>query len=215
MQDLNIDEHLFFPSGVYTVHLPQYLKSVQMVANEALNTVKNEHERNEIYPVYQTYSFHDDVRIAEFSQFVLEMGWHILQKQGHAMEYFTTHYESMWLQDHVKHSAMDQHIHGFGAQLVAFYFLKVPENGSRLVLHDPRPGKTQINLPQTNFEDATYASDMVHFVPREGDLYLTNAWLPHSFTRSATDESLQMVHMNITVALKPEDQCKCDGPIII
>jgi hypothetical protein len=37
-----------------------------------------------------------------------------------------------------------------------------------------------------------------------GMLVLTPAWLPHSFTRSLSDDSMVFVHMNLSVAPAPE-----------
>jgi hypothetical protein len=45
-----------------------------------------------------------------------------------------------------------------GIQLVGFYFLDLPENSSRLVIHDPRPGKVQIDLPEYDEKNVTFAS---------------------------------------------------------
>lgn len=98
-------------------------------------------------------------------------------------------------------SGMEQHVHMFGAQIVGFYFLEAPENSSRVVFHDPRPGKVQINLPEQDQSMATVASHMINFQPKPGLLIFSNAWLPHSFTRHASDKPLKFVHFNLTVQM--------------
>jgi hypothetical protein len=35
-------------------------------------------------------------------------------------------------------------------------------------------------------------------------LILTNAWLPHSFTRNNSDKPMRFVHMNLSVALNEQ-----------
>jgi hypothetical protein len=68
-----------------------------------------------------------------------------------------------------------------------------------LVIHDPRPGKVQGNLPETDISIATYGSNMINFEPKPGMLVFANSWLPHSFGRHANDKPIQFVHFNITV----------------
>jgi hypothetical protein len=101
---------------------------------------------------------------------------------------------------------MDQHIHANGAQLVGFYFIDTPENCSRPVLHDPRMGKVQVNLPEGNMQNVTPASNMVNFEPKPGLLMFTNSWLPHSFTRHGSDEPIRFIHF--TIGVNYNQMCK-------
>ena len=119
----------------------------------------------------------------------------------------------MWVQEHHKFSGMEQHIHNNGTQLVGFYFLDVPENSSHVTFHDPRYGKTQLDMMEKDFSIPSHATSLVHFIPKPGDLYFTNAWLPHSFSRHGNDEPLRFVHINISV--KNAEQQACDLPTVI
>ena len=123
-----------------------------------------------------------------------------------------TYYQSIWMQEHYHSSGMEKHIHSNGAQLVGFYFLEVPENSSRLVFHDPRPAKVQIDFDEKNAEEITLASQAINFQPKVGELYFTNAWLPHSFTRNGSDKPLKFVHINI--GLQHAHQA-CELPTVI
>ena len=105
----------------------------------------------------------------------------------------------MWTQEHYKHSSMEQHVHGYGAQIVGFYFLEVPEGSSRVIFHDPRAGKVQNDLPERDPNNASIASRMINFEPKPGLLMLTNSWLAHSFTRHASDKPIKFVHFNLNV----------------
>jgi uncharacterized protein (TIGR02466 family) len=105
----------------------------------------------------------------------------------------------MWTQEHHKHSAMDQHVHGFGSQIVGFYFLEAPEGSSKAVFHDPRAGKVQNDLPEQDMNIATPASRMVNFTPKPGMMIFANSWLAHSFTRHTADQPIKFVHFNLTV----------------
>lgn len=189
----------YFPSSVYKIKLPQYLDTVRMVANENLQALKKDSKLDDLYPAYQTMDIQSDERIFDFGNSALQFAWGMLNTQGYAMENYNTFYESIWVQEHHKSSNMEQHTHSGGIQLVGFYFLDVPENSSKLIVHDPRPAKLQIDLIEQNEADVTLASRAVNFAPEEGDLYFTNAWLPHSFTRHGNDEPLRFVHINISV----------------
>jgi hypothetical protein len=113
------------------------------------------------------------------------------------MQNFTTHFSEMWMQEHYKHSAMEEHSHK-GVAIVGFYILEVPENSSRAVFYDPRPGKVMAStLPEADMTQATVASDMINFELKPGDLILTNNWLPHAFTRHAAEEPIRFIHFNV------------------
>jgi hypothetical protein len=101
---------------------------------------------------------------------------------------------------------MEQHVHG-GSQLVGFYFLETPEDSSRALFHDPRPGKVQNFLPESTPSEATLASNIINFEPKPGLLIITNAWLPHSFGRHASDEPLKFVHFSLNTVYQPPVQC--------
>ena len=215
-----IQQYLHFPSIVYKINKTEFLKTVNKVSEEYLEKAKKEYNQNigqlnEIYPVYMTGNYWQDPRIQDFSMYVLNTGWEILNNQGYDMANYNTYFSEMWTQEHYKHSSMEQHVHGFGSQLVAFYFLETPTDCSRIVLHDPRPGKVQINLPEANMQDATIASSMINFVPEPGDLFFTNAYVAHSFTRHANNTlPIKFVHMNIYVQWNGQtQQCEMNNSV--
>lgn len=120
----------------------------------------------------------------------------------------------MWTQEHYKRSAMEQHVHNGGAQIVGFYFLEVPENSSLVVFHDPRIAKTMIDLPQSDQTQATVASSLINFEPRPGLLIFSNAWLAHSFTRHGSDKPLKFVHFNLATQQSPIQTCPAPAEVI-
>ena len=188
-----------FPCPIYIIERPDFLETLNTVSEEALKVQRMTQKLDEIYPVYMSGNYFADPRIVEFSQFVGATGWNILNEQGYAMQNKAVTFTEMWTQEHHKHSAMDAHVHGFGSQIVGFYFLEAPENGSRLVFHDPRSAKVQIDLPEQNMEMATPASKMINFTPKPGMMIFANSWLAHSFTRHAAELPIKFVHFNLTV----------------
>ena len=198
-----------FPCPIYLIERPDFLEVVNTVSEEALIEARKTQELNEIYPVHMTGNYYADPRLAVFSQFVGATAWNILNEQGFAMQDSSVSFKEMWTQEHFKHSAMDQHVHGFGSQIVGFYFLETPENCSRVVFHDPRTAKVQIDLPEQNMNAATPASKMINFTPKPGLMIFANAWLAHSFTRHAADLPIKFVHFNLSVIPNP---VSCDVP---
>ena len=193
-----------FPCPIYIIERPDFLEAVNTVSEEALDVVKKAQTLNEIYPVYMTSNYFGDPRMVEFSEFVGATAWNILNEQGYAMQDNAVSFTEMWTQEHHKHSAMDAHVHGFGSQIVGFYFLETPEGGSNVVFHDPRAAKVQIDLPEQDQSVATPASKMVNFTPKPGMMIFANSWLMHSFTRHAADLPIKFVHFNLTVIHQPQ-----------
>ena len=113
------------------------------------------------------------------------------------------YFSEMWCQEHYKHSAMDQHVHGAGSQMVGFYFLEAPENCSKVVFHDPRAGKPLVSWNEKDMAQATFASNAINFTPKSGMLMFTNAWLPHSFTRHEADAPIKFIHFNLGLRRLP------------
>ena len=199
VQNTQLQVAYHFPCPIYIIERPDFLDAVNVVSEEALEVARKERDLNEIYPVYMTGSYYGDPRMAGFSEFVGATAWNILNEQGYAMQDKAVQFTEMWTQEHHKHSAMDAHVHGFGSQIVGFYFLETPEDSSRVVFHDPRAAKVQIDLPEQDMNMATPASKMINFEPKLGMMIFANSWLAHSFTRHASDKPIKFVHFNLTV----------------
>lgn len=202
-----------FPCPIYLTERPDFLDVVKKVSEESLEIQRKTHELNEIYPVVMSGSFYADLRIAKFSEFVGATAWNILNEQGYAMQDKAVQFTEMWTQEHHKHSSMDSHVHGFGSQIVGFYFLETPENCSRVVFHDPRAAKVQIDLPEQDVSMATPASKMINFEPKPGLMIFANSWLAHSFTRHASELPIKFVHFNLTVI--PQQSCPAPAAEIV
>jgi uncharacterized protein (TIGR02466 family) len=198
-----------FPCPIYIIERPDFLETINAVSEEALKVQRKERDLNEIYPVYMTGNYFDDSRMVKFSEFVGATAWNILNEQGYAMQDKAVQFTEMWTQEHHKHSAMDAHVHGFGSQIVGFYFLETPENCSHVVFHDPRAAKIQIDLPEQDVNIATPASKAINFTPKPGMMIFANSWLAHSFTRHAADLPIKFVHFNLTVIQAPQS---CPAP---
>jgi len=204
VQNTQLQVAYHFPCPIYIIERFDFLEAVNTVSEEALEVQRKNRNLDEIYPVYMTSSYFGDPRMAAFSEFIGATAWNILNEQGYAMQDKAVQFTEMWTQEHYKHSAMDAHVHGFGSQIVGFYFLETPKDCSNVVFHDPRAGKVQIDLPEQNAEMATPASKMINFTPKPGMMIFANSWLAHSFTRHAAEQPIKFVHFNLTVIQQPQ-----------
>lgn len=213
MTDDVLDTVLCFPTVVYHVKKPVFFERVRNVAMAALSDIT--HGVNEIYPVKMTGDISQDPSIQDFCEYVAKTAINVLGEQGYDVNGKAAFFESMWCQEHHKHSMMEQHVHPGDVQIVGFYFLDSPEGCSVATFHDPRAGKVQGGRPEANMSEITYASNAFHFKPEPGMLLLTNAWLAHSFTRQQSDRPFRFVHFNVCLTdVAPQVCCKAADEIV-
>jgi len=151
--------HNFFPTTVYTIIKTEFLESVNLVANEALDNVKKDHELNETYPAVMSTGMMGDTRIRTFEKFIADSAWTVLNTQGYNMSQYQTYVSELWCQEHFRFSGMEEHVHPYGVLLSGFYFLETPQDGPMINVHDPRPGKVQASLPERDNMKVTHASN--------------------------------------------------------
>jgi len=197
--------HNYFPSPVYIVEKPEFLKDVRDVSLQHLALAKKQKPKlDPLFPVYQTGPIAHEPKLKDFTAYIAQTAWRILNDQGHAMEDNITFFQEMWCQEHQQFGGHAEHIHSLGSQITGFYFIDAPKGGSMVAMHDPRPGKLQVNLPEKNKEVVTTASGAIYFIPKPGQMFFINSWLPHSITRNPTKSSVRLVHFNLGVGPVPD-----------
>ena len=196
---------IYFGTPVYSFIMPDYLPVAREVSNEYLDAIKKEAELDQIYPLYQTYSFNTDRRISNLSTEIMRTGYNILDDQGYDLSNYELFYSEFWCQEHLTTSGQERHVHGYNNVLTGFYFLDCPENCSRLVIHEPRSAKEFGNfLPEKDNNVGTLASQAINFVPLKGQLIITNSWIHHTFTRNGSTLPFKMIHFNISARWNPK-----------
>ena len=209
--ELNVQ--YLFPSNVYWVERPEFLSVAREVSYAYLAKTRKDKTCNTVYPVHMT-EYMDDPRLYPMIEYLCGTGWNILASQGYNMDGWAVVCKEFWCQEHEKYSGHDEHVHGFGNQLTGIYFLDVPENSSQFAVHDPRPAKRQISMWPKDMNMVTDALGSIYFTPQPGTIYFTNSWLPHGFTRNASDNPLRFIHFNLGVGRDPNYQPQPE-PIII
>lgn len=202
-----IDEFHYFTTPIYITKQPQFLETVKAIALDSIKQVHGGAKPNKIYPVLMSGNMLEDPRIEEFANFTGQTAWNILSGQGYAMGNFNTVFTEMWCQEHYQTSSMDYHAHPGGNFLVGFYFLDTPEGCPSAVVHDPRPSRMMLSLPETDPSQATLASTMINFKPEPGMMMFAPAWLAHSFGRNLSKAPFRFVHFNLTVQSSAPTAC--------
>ena len=213
MADDALETVLCFPTYLYKVAKPIYFERLHAVCTEALSD--NRSGVDDVYPVKMSGDISQDVRIQDFCEYVAKTSMNILLDQGYDIANKVAYFESMWCQEHHKHSMMEQHVHPGDIQMVGFYFLDTPENCSMATFYEPRAGKAQGGRPEANMENVTYASNAFHIKPEAGQLVLTNAWLPHSFTRQRSDKPFRFIHFNVCLTDAPAPMAACPAAEVV
>ena len=207
----NEDKH--FHSSVYSVCRPELLSTVRPIFEDYINTARKYKNADDVYPGIMTEAFNLDPRLEEFTKYVADVSWDILDSQGYNVDSYYTYIQSMWGQSHPRTSNMEQHSHGH-SQLVGFYFIDVPEDSSQICFYDPRVLKTYTGLSLKRTDMYSSALSSISYVPKPGDIYITNSWLAHSFTRNKSVNPFNFLHINIDVILADLVETK-DQPVIV
>lgn len=213
-QQAPLDQFYYFATPVYITKQPQFLETVRAIALDSLKKVHGKKKPDKIYPTLMSGNMLEDERIEPFAGFVGSTAWNILSSQGFAMDNFSTSFTELWCQEHYQTSSMDYHAHPGGNFIVGFYFLDVPEGAPPAVIHDPRPGRIMMSLPEADPTQATLASTMINFKPEPGMMMFAPAWLAHSFGRNASKEPFRFVHFNLTVQQTAPTFCPASAEIV-
>ena len=192
----------YFTSPIYSFDKPEFLDAAKEVSEEKFKIIKETEKPNQIYPLLNTKNIHDDPRIENLASYVVTMAHHILDSQGYDMNQYRVDIYDFWCQEHYQTSGHERHVHN--AVISGFYFINCPENSCRLLIHEPRQAKEYSQLIEKNPEIATYASNSINFVPKEGQIIFTNSWLSHSFTRNESDKPFRMIHFDLGLIYTPQ-----------
>lgn len=205
-----LEQFHYFITPIYITKQPQFLETMRTVALESVKRAHGKNKPDKIHPVLMSGSMLEDERVAPFAGFVGSTAWNILASQGFAMENFSTSFTELWCQEHYQTSSMDYHAHPGGNFIVGFYFLDVPDGAPPVVIHDPRPARVMMSLPEADPSQATLASTMINFKPEPGMMMFAPAWLAHSFGRNASKEPFRFVHFNLTVQQVNANVCPAE-----
>lgn len=216
-QKINTDigMEFYFPTPIYMIDRPDFLIAMNVISEEYLQKERDKGPLNDIYPLYMSGNYMNDPRAESFARTVGTMGWNILDNQGYDVRNFEIFFTEMWTQEHHKNSFMEQHTHGYGSQLVGFYFLEVPENAPSALFYDTRIAKMPVDLPEKDPSTVSIASRIINFKPKPGLLIITNSWVAHSFGRNTSDKPFKFIHFNLAVQAAASMPCPVNNDVEI
>lgn len=196
---------LLFPSAVARDSWPEFLpQSREVIAEYIARVQPNSWNVCQSEPMF-------DSRLDGLLEQIARSSFEMLSEQGYDMANMQTSVTQFWGQEFTKHGQHVEHVHPFGAQVSGFYFVDVPEKDSAYpIVFDPRPAKRQISMPQSDKTQVTYASEQIVMAVQPGDLVMTNAWLPHGFTRHESDDPIRFIHFTVNV----ENHAVCAAEVI-
>jgi hypothetical protein len=193
----------FFATEVYSIAKPKFLQDATEVFERHIKKTKKERpKKNKLYPVTMTENLQIENKLSDMMYYILHTTNNILISQGYNTELYNISLSEFWGQEHDMYSGHEEHVHTHGTQITGFYFLDVPDESSRVVIHDPRFGKRIIDLVETDVENVTLASNVINFQPKKGEFMFLNGWLPHSFTRHGNKKPLKFIHFNVNCRFK-------------
>jgi uncharacterized protein (TIGR02466 family) len=195
---------LLFPSSVLRFSEPEHLATAKEVLTQYIARVKPNQ-----WNVCQSEAMFDD-RLKSLFDTIANTSFSMLSDQGYDMTNKQTRVSELWGQEFLRTGQHVEHIHSGGVQITGFYLVNTPSNGSLPMLFDPRTGKKQISMRQSNQEEVTFASEQIILEASAGDYIFFNSWLPHGFTRHESDEPFQFIHFNVCV----EDTPVCNVEIV-
>ena len=202
----------YFTSPIYKFDKPEFLKTASKVCAENLAEIKKTKKLDDIYPLYNTEPLQGDDRLRGLVDYILETSWNILNDQGYNMDLYRMEIYDFWCQEHHYRSGHEKHFHN--SVISGFYFLDTPPESCKLIIHEPRSTKEFVSLIERDPSKATYASNMINFVPEAGSVMFTNSWLSHSFTRNLSKKPFRMIHFNVGVSYAPPTTLQPSAAVI-
>jgi uncharacterized protein (TIGR02466 family) len=193
----------FFSSNVYYFEDTTFLKNLDSICEPYINKAIEQNKINfigdsDIGLVHHSETLINDNNFLNFSKFIIDKSYFILDEQGYDLRDYTLFISELWVQQFAKFGGgqHESHIHWNG-HISGFYFLKCSENTSYPIFHDPRPGKLMNQLPQKDKNNFTDASDLIHFKPKPGTFLFFNSYLNHQFAFDLGKEPFRFIHFNI------------------
>jgi len=193
----------FFSSSVYHFENDTFLKNLDIICNPYIDKAIEKNKINfigdsDIGLVHHSEPLINDNNFLNFSKFILDKSYFILDEQGYDLKDYNLMVSELWVQQFAKSGGghHESHIHWNG-HISGFYFLKCSDNTSYPIFHDPRPGKLMNQLPEKDKNNLTDASELVHFKPKPGTFLFFNSYLNHQFAFDLGKDLFRFIHFNI------------------
>ena len=198
----------YFNTAIWTEEKKEFLKSLNKASNKYINQARKRNKKHikdfgDFGTSYHSSELISDNDFLDFRNYIGQKSWDYLDHQGYDMTQYTTLFSEMWVQEFSKkggghHSA---HIH-WNQHVSGFYFLKCSDKTSFPIFHDPRTGARCTKLKMKNKKGIMGGSELIHFRPKPGTLFIFPGFLEHEFTVDYGIEPFRFIHWNIQAVPK-------------
>lgn len=200
----------YFKSPLYLIEKPEWLSHINNVCNSYIDEQKTIAKKNTSYLKeheysYQSTSLFNEKKLYEFSNYILQSSYNILDNQGYDLTNYNLLFEDIWVQEFSDKGHHNSHIHT-ESHISGFYFLKCSENTSYPVFTDPRSAAVITSLPQKNINNITFATRDFSYKPKPGTLIFFNSYLPHQFNVQDSKDTFRFIHFNIQAVRKKRNE---------
>ena len=214
----NLEKFNFFPTPVWKMNLPTYLKDLNKASDPYIKKAKkfyqkyikerdkkNKKKIKDKYLSFNSTPLLTDRNFSSFQNLCAEYSIEFLNECGFDISKRELLFTEMWVQEfsqnggghHVPHVHYNQHVSGF-------YFLKCSEKTSYPVFHDPRPGALMTKIESRDNKQINSASAAVALNIVPGDLVIIPGYLTHEYPTDFGQDPFRFIHFNIQCLPKSE-----------
>ena len=194
----------YFKTPIWIEEQPKWVKPLNKICNGYIEGAKDlnkdeikKQKGSDFGIVHHSHDLSNQPEIKEYTDYIGNKSWEFLDWMGFDLKNYSLVFTSLWVQEFPKDGGghHNTHIHS-NNHVSGFFYLKVDEDGSFPVFHDPRPAALMSTLPQKNKETITYAIESVHWKPESGTLIIIPAYLTHEYVVSR-DDPFRFIHFNL------------------
>ena len=193
----------YFSTPIWSTQIPEWVDELNLACKPYLDESHERHAEaikknkgDDFGLVYHSTNIQYDPKLEEFSNYLINTGWNLLDSWGNNMSDYSLFFHSCWVQEFAKNGGGHHRVHIHETcYLSGFYFLQ-NEDSSYPLFHDPRPGKEMMALPQKDESVISPSTRVVNYQPRPGDLYIFPSYLPHEYIVSRGGK-FRFIHFNI------------------
>jgi uncharacterized protein (TIGR02466 family) len=197
----------FFTTPIWIDKKPEFVKSLNKVSDKYIKEARKRNKKHIAKYGDFGISHHStpllyDNNFLDMRQYVGQKSWDFLDAIGYDMSQYQTMFSEMWVQEFAKKGGGHQTTHVHSNQHVSgFYFLKCSNKTSFPVFYDPRTGAKATALKMKTPEILS-GTNVVHFIPKPGDLLIFPGYLEHGFAVDDGVEPFRFIHWNMQAVPK-------------
>tara|TARA_R110001583_G_C5437404_1_gene389498 strand:- start:17 stop:631 length:615 start_codon:yes stop_codon:yes gene_type:complete len=187
--------HEYFKTPIMCEEIPQWIDSLNKASDEHITKAKQ--EKNTFGQVHHSTSLVQDPNFNVFHKEVGNKAAEFLTYLGYDISNHALFFSESWVQEftekggghHAAHVHSNNHVSGF-------YYLKTDKDCSKPAFYDPRIAASMMHLPELDPTKVSYVNEKIHYIPKEGQLFLFPSYLVHEYSVQE-GQGFRFIHFNI------------------